>query len=751
MAVSVGVFLGSLVTVSVIVLLFAAWLNRWVMRHDEGGPKLLEVAIPIQEASASFIRTQYGTIGTLLLVTTVAVFFGTLKNSFSFALMTSFAFLTGGVCSALSGSIAMYMSVRANVRVTAAACRKSYREPILIAFRGGMFASLLILSLCLFGLVSMFSVVYVFMDVPVSKVGYLLVGFGFGASFVSLFAQLGGGIFTKAADVGADIVGKVEAGIPEDDPRNPATIADNVGDNVGDCAGRGADLFESVASENIGAMILGSSLARTAGMGLETEITYTLLPLALFAAGLLCTIIGCFFVDTDELDEQGNAGERTSLIERGGAEDFLAYYEDPMKVLQRGFTATFSCCLVALWIVCYVLLRSDVAPRAWFHFALCGTIGLITSLLFVYYAIYYTDYAYPPTRRVAEASTTGAGTNVIMGTSVGMESTALPGVSMCVAILSSYYLGRSAGFDSRFSAGIFGTAMATLGMLLSAAYILSMDVFGPISDNAGGIAEMSHQPADVRAVIDRLDSVGNSTKALTKGYAVGSAGLAAFLILFAYIDSVNEVLPEGMQLTFVDITTPEIFVAALLGAILIYLFSSISMRAVGETASVVVREVRHQFATNPGILQRTSKPDYARVVHMVVVHSLHQMILPGILVVVAPLVVGLTFRMIGAMTDRPLLGPQALAAFVLVGTITGLLMALYLNNAGGSWDNAKKYVETGNYGGKGSEAHKAAVVGDTVGDPFKDTTGPSIHVVIKIISNITLVFGTLFVAYKVQL
>ena len=541
-----------------------------------------------------------------------------------------------------------------------------------------------------------------------------IVAFGFGASFVALFAQLGGGIYTKAADVGADLVGKVEAGIPEDDPRNPAVIADLVGDNVGDCAGRGADLFESTAAENIGAMILGVSLFPVFG------IKGVLFPLIARAFGLIASIVGVMVVKTPE-----NA--------------------DPMKALNRGFYVTTVLALIGFYLAVQLLLQGNLMLFA------AGVLGIATSFLFVFITQYYTEYRYRPVQEIVKACTTGPATTIITGFAVGLECTTLPVLTIVGAILGSYYLGTHSGIASMApgitsqAAGLYGTAIATMGMLSTAAYILAMDTFGPITDNAGGIVEMSHQAQEIRDRTDRLDSVGNTTKALTKGYAIGSAALAAFLLFSAYIDQVKSLLHwEPTRQFVVDIGNVPIFTAALLGAMLVFLFCALAIRAVSRAAQTVIEEVRRQFRENPGIMAGTSDPDYGTCVDIVTKGALKAMVAPGILPVAAPVVVGLVFRYFSSPTDATPLGAAAVAAMLMVGTITGVLMATMMNNGGGAWDNAKKFIETGAHGGKGSDAHKASVVGDTVGDPFKDTAGPSLHVLIKLLSTITLVAAPLF-------
>ena len=545
----------------------------------------------------------------------------------------------------------------------------------------------------------------------------MIVGYGFGASFVALFAQLGGGIYTKAADVGADLVGKVEAGIPEDDPRNPAVIADLVGDNVGDCAGRGADLFESTAAENIGAMILAAALYISNAAYFEanglTLVGVLLFPLVARAFGIIASAVGIMVVKTHE-------------------------QEDPMKALNRGYYVTSALAMIGFLFAARWLLGAE----HYFNFFLCGVIGVLTSVAFVYITQYYTDYQHRPSKFIAESSQTGPATTIISGIAVGMESTGLPVLVIGVAIIATYLLGEASGLAH---AGLFGTAVGTMGMLGTAAYILAMDTFGPITDNAGGIVEMSQQPEEVRKKTDRLDAVGNTTKALTKGYAVGSAGLAAFLLFSAFFDEVRN---YGFDLRFIDLSKPAVFVGALFGAMLVMLFSSLAIKAVGRAAYAVINNVREQFRNNPGIMKGTSKPDYGQCVDIVTKSAFKEMVIPGLLVVFMTLAVGIGFRWLFVLTGSPehgASGAEVIGGFLMVATITGILMALFMNNGGGAWDNAKKLIETGMFGGKRSEAHKAAVVGDTVGDPFKDTAGPSLHVLIKLLSTITLVLAPLFI------
>jgi K(+)-stimulated pyrophosphate-energized sodium pump len=702
------------IAISCFSLSFAVYLARYVLRHDMGTAKMQEISNAIKEGAEAFLSRQNRTIILFSAVLAVLIF---LLYAFvrtpspadpvppvQMAFWTTFSFVLGALCSVIAGYVGMWVSIRANIR-TAAAVRSSLNEALKIAMRGGAVSGLFVVAMSLLGVGGLYALLDYLGHDP-QKIPFTIVGYGFGASFVALFAQLGGGIYTKAADVGADLVGKIEAGIPEDDPRNPAVIADLVGDNVGDCAGRGADLFESTAAENIGAMILGVGLYPFFGL------KGILFPLVARAFGLIASIIGVIIVKSNE-------------------------QEDPMAALNRGYYVTSALAIVGFFFAARWMLAVDSAQHpeaisAWFYFFLCGVIGIAMAQAFVYITQYYTEYKYRPVKSIVEASQTGPATNIIAGMAVGLECTAIPVGVISVAILASYYLGNLSGVPH---AGLFGTAVATMGMLGTAAYILAMDTFGPITDNAGGIIEMSGQPEEVRHKTDRLDAVGNTTKALTKGYAIGSAALAAFLLFSAYLD---EVAHYGSKLESVNIAKPEVFVGGLLGAMLVFLFSALAIRAVGKAAYYVINEVRRQFKENPNILKGTAKPDYARCVDIVTVGALKEMVLPGLIAVGMPVAVGVVFRLFG-------IGAEVVAAFLMVGTIAGILMATVLNNSGGAWDNAKKFIETGVYGGKGSETHKAAVVGDTVGDPFKDTAGPSLHVLIKLLATITLVLAPLFV------
>src|SRR5271170_2167689 len=738
-----NIFLWIALAVGLLSLVAAVVFARNVLANDSGTPEMRMISDAIREGAEAFMKRQYSSIAIIAVVIAVVLYAGYYSSAYSrpFANKVVISFIIGAACSALSGYSGMFVSIRANIWVASAA-RTSIGKALQTALRGGAVTGLVVVSLSLLGIGLLFLVFGGLKD-P-AQAPYQLVGFGFGASFVALFAQLGGGIYTKAADVGADLVGKVEAGIPEDDPRNPAVIADLVGDNVGDCAGRGADIFESTAAENVGAMILGAALYPVFG------VKGILFPLIVLAINLIASIVGVFVVSTRE-------------------------DEDPMHALNRGFYVTSALAFAGFAGAVYTMLNGPQVQPLWLLG--CGVIGLVTSFLFVWITEYYTEAIYRPVQSIVKASLTGPATNIISGLAVGMETPAMPVIAISAALLLSYYCGVQglagvAGI-SDYAKGIYGTAIATMGMLSCAAYILAMDTFGPITDNAGGIIEMSNQPDAIRERTDKLDSAGNTTKALTKGYAVGSASLAAFLLFSAYLEEIKTIvtakvavaggyMPQGWSFTNINLAQVPVFVGALLGAMLSYLFSSLAIKAVGRTAQMVVQDVRAQFKENPGIMEGTSKPDYARCVNIVTGAALKEMVVPGVLAVGLPVAVGLIFRNFSesyqaglgvVATAVPtiagkavnLAGAEAVAGLLMVGTISGVLLAMLMNNGGGAWDNAKKYIETGKYGGKKSEAHKAAVVGDTVGDPFKDTAGPSLHVLIKLLATITLVLAPLFV------
>ena len=739
-------------------ILYALWLARDVLSRDPGTPAMQEIGGMIFEGAMAFLRRQYRTIAVFALLTAVAIGlivglisegvkdiilnqdneleYGEVEVSrWTEGLLTSIAFLAGAFCSGLAGYIGMFIAVRSNLR-TASAAQRSLKEAITVSLRGGAVSGFLVVALSLIGVSSIFFIYSDVLGYPRTIAPFLIVGFGFGASFVALFAQLGGGIYTKAADVGADLVGKVEAGIPEDDPRNAAVVADLVGDNVGDCAGRGADLFESMSAENIGAMILGVAIYTV-----TQDLSWIMFPLVLRSFGVFATMAGLTAVPFFTREGPG---------------------QNPMAPLNAGYYIVGILSVVGLGISTNVLLGDS-----WFWFFLCGLVGIATGFAFVYITQYYTSGSWRPVKDIAEASKTGPATNIIIGTAVGLETTAATALAIGTALVASFLLGSNADIEGvePFTTGTFGTAVATMGMLMSAAYILAMDTFGPITDNAGGITEFSGAPASAREITDALDTVGNTTKALTKGYAVASAGLAAFLLFSAYLDKVKERL--GIPLTSelpIDIANVDVFVGALMGVMLVFLFSSLAIRSVGKVAGSIIEEVRRQFREDPGIMAGTVRPDYARAVDITAKAALRAMVLPGLLAVGMPILVGVFFRFVvsefhtvelhvGDTVVANSSGWLAVAGLLIVGTIGGIFLATFLNNSGGAWDNAKKYIESnalvgegGVVMGKGSATHAAAVVGDTVGDPFKDTAGPSLHVLIKLLSTITLVLAPLFIA-----
>jgi len=739
------------IVIGILAVLFAAYLANFVLRKDTGTPAMQKVADAIFKGAMAFLNRQYRTIAAFAIVAAVVVALvlyllgqGDQAAKFSLAWHTAIAFLIGALCSGAAGFIGMYVAVKSNSR-TASAATRSLGEALMISLRGGAVSGFLVVSLSLLGVTGVFLAFGGLTNPAVAP--SLIVGFGFGASFVALFAQLGGGIYTKAADVGADLVGKVEAGIPEDDPRNPAVIADLVGDNVGDCAGRGADLFESTAAENIGAMILGVALYVA-----TNNIGWILFPLVVRAFGLIAPMLGLLWVRPSVVTEPDKAaGKDPGVI--------------AMHQLNIGYFITCGLSIIGVFIVSFLLLNGNnitstngIPPWVWF--GLAGTVGILLSVAFVYITQYYTAGTWRPVREIAAATLTGPATTIITGVAVGFECVALPVLAISVALFLSFFLGSQVTIHSTIipqiinPGGIFGTAVATMGMLMSTAYILAMDTFGPITDNAGGITEMSGQAESVRDITDALDGVGNTTKALTKGYGIGSAALAAFLLFSAYLDVLYS-FKHNPAVYVVDLSNITVFIAALIGITLIFFFSALAIRAVGAAAKRMIEEVRRQFKENPKIMAEDPadrvEPDYARCVDISTRGALRAMILPGIVAVLTPIAVGV------------ILGPQAEAGLLMVGTMGGIVLALFLNNSGGAWDNAKKYVEAGYLRvneegemvdpldpkgtvlGKKSEPHKASVVGDTVGDPFKDTAGPSLHVLIKLLSTITLVLAPLYV------
>lgn len=657
----------------------ASCMSWYINRQPTGTDKMREIYAAIRAGSKAYLKRQYTTISIIAAILAVIFYF-----AFDFRKLpyTAAAFLLGAICSLVAGYLSMEVATRANVR-TSAAAEKGVAQALKISFYGGLVMGLANVALSLIGVTSLY---WLYGDPN------MIIGFGFGASLSALFAQLGGGIYTKAADVGADLVGKVEAGIPEDDPRNPAVIADNVGDNVGDVAGRGADLFESCTGENIAAMIVGLAL-----FAVTTNIYFLIFPLFARAVGIFATILGVPFV-------RGKEGV------------------DPMISLRNGIIATVIFCTIGFyWLTMYAF--NDL------NLFLAGLSGIVASLFIVLITEYYTSRRYRPVQEIATASKTGPATNIITGLAVGLENTALPVVIICGAIGASFYFGGLFGEAvpgvGQFMGGVYGTAIATMGMLAIAGMILGLDGFGPIVDNAAGIVEMSGGEKKIREEIDAFDAAGNTTKALTKGYAMASAGMAALLLFRAYL--------EVAKVDVVDIVQPSILIAGFLGAMIPFLFSAFAIRAVGRTAFMMVEEVRRQFKTIPGIMEGTGKPDYGRCVDISTAAAQKEMIVPGLLPIITPIIVGFV------------LGPAAAGAFLMVATISGFIVAMWMNNGGAAWDNAKKFIEASAL--KGTDQHKAAVVGDTVGDPLKDTAGPSIHVLIKLLGTLSITFGMLFARY----
>lgn len=702
-------------------LLMSIYLLWYISKQSSGTDKMIRINRAIREGSKAYLKRQYKVIIAILSLITIILYFAVDYNIHKGTPYVSLSFFLGTISSIVAGYVSMEAATRSNVKVAEAA-RKSQAKPLQLAFYGGLVLGLMVVSMSLIGVTGLFYFYWLLNGWRnLEKIPELIMGFGFGASLAALFMQLGGGIYTKSADIGADLVGKVEVGIPEDDPRNPAVIADNVGDNVGDCAGRGADLFESISAENIGSMIIGAGL-----YAILKNPYFIFFPIVARAVGLIATMIGALAV---------RPKEPTKRIMNGGS----VAIEKEKEVLIRPVTSLRNGLVVSTVLIAilfyFVITGMLGAAAVYLYFA--SLMGLIAALLIELVTEYYTG-DHKPVKNIAEAAKTGPATTILMGLSVGMESTALPVIIVIIALGAAYIFGTQyasniIGLDPHIG-GIYGTVTATIGMLSLTGIILAIDGYGPIADNAGGIIEMAGVEEEVGKTAEVLDAAGNTTKALAKGFAMGSAVMASLLLFQAYVDVINLAANKTYQINLIQ---PSVIIGLILGGMIVFLFASLAIRAVGKTASDIIEEVRRQFREIPGLLEGKAEPQYGKCVDITTKSAQKNMITPSLIILITPIIVGL------------LLGPESVGAFLIGVTVTGTMLAFFMNTGGAAFDNAKKYLER--IGLKKTEQHKAAVVGDTIGDPLKDTAGPSIHIVLKLVNNVAIVMGALFVLYALHL